>query len=198
MGAALTVTNLNSTVEELLREKSPAELEQINRSTFRAMGASASDTERILHGGAFLRRTGTTFAVNLKSLNGVANRGAFVQTAGAKKHHRAGCSLLRLNRRVDGSDPPKNANRSDRHASAIFRSASPKTEQLWSRFSGITLHGPQAQRSFTNDVQKLAAQSGQTKKIVVALSGQVSPRLREELEKRGMTVQDRLVPGPLK
>jgi hypothetical protein len=51
---------------------------------------------------------------------------------------------------------------------------------------------------FTNDVQKLAAPSGQTKKIVVALSGQVSPRLREELEKRGMTVQDRLVPGPLK
>jgi hypothetical protein len=51
---------------------------------------------------------------------------------------------------------------------------------------------------FTNDVQKLAAQSGQTKKNVVALSGQVSPRLREELEKRGMTAQDRLVPGPLK
>jgi hypothetical protein len=51
---------------------------------------------------------------------------------------------------------------------------------------------------FTNDVQKLAAQSGQNKKNVVALSGQVSPRLREELEKRGMTVQDRLVPGPLK
>jgi hypothetical protein len=51
---------------------------------------------------------------------------------------------------------------------------------------------------FTNDVQKLAAPSGQNKKIVVALSGQVSPRLREELEKRGMTVLDRLVPGPLK
>jgi len=28
LGAALTVTNLNTTVEELLREKSPAELEQ--------------------------------------------------------------------------------------------------------------------------------------------------------------------------
>jgi hypothetical protein len=47
-------------------------------------------------------------------------------------------------------------------------------------------------------VQKLAAQSAQNKKIVVALSGQVSPRLREELEKRGMTVRDRLVAGPLK
>src|SRR6201984_1902155 len=32
MGATLTVTGLNSTVEQLLREKSPSELEQINRS----------------------------------------------------------------------------------------------------------------------------------------------------------------------
>jgi hypothetical protein len=52
-GAALTVTNLNSTVQDLLREKSPSELEQINRATFRAMGASASHVDRILHGGAF-------------------------------------------------------------------------------------------------------------------------------------------------
>jgi len=51
---------------------------------------------------------------------------------------------------------------------------------------------------FTSDVQKLAAQSGENKNILVALSGQVSPRLREELEKRGITVQERLVPGPLK
>ena len=68
IGAALTVTNLNSTVEELLREKSPSELEQINRSTFRALGASASDTERILHGGAFTPTQATTFAVHLKHL----------------------------------------------------------------------------------------------------------------------------------
>lgn len=33
---------------------------------------------------------------------------------------------------------------------------------------------------------------------LAALSGQVSPRLREELDKRGITLQDRLVPGPLK
>jgi hypothetical protein len=68
IGAALTVTNLNSTVEGLLREKSPSELEQINRSTFRAMGASASDTERILHGGALTPTQSTTFAVHLKHL----------------------------------------------------------------------------------------------------------------------------------
>src|SRR5437867_6932464 len=41
VGAGLTVTNLNSTVEDLLREKSPSELEQINRATFREIGRAS-------------------------------------------------------------------------------------------------------------------------------------------------------------
>ncbi|HTE91402.1 MAG TPA: hypothetical protein VK639_20810, partial [Terriglobales bacterium] len=51
---------------------------------------------------------------------------------------------------------------------------------------------------FASNVQKLAAQAGKNKNALVALSGQVSSRLREELEKRGFMVRDRLVPGPLK
>jgi hypothetical protein len=47
-------------------------------------------------------------------------------------------------------------------------------------------------------VQKLAAKAGKNKNALVALSGQVSSRLREEVEKRGFIVRDRLVPGPLK
>jgi hypothetical protein len=62
----------------------PRGLEQINRSTFRAMGGSASDIERILHGGAFTPTQATTFAVHLKALKGVANRGAFVKVAAQK------------------------------------------------------------------------------------------------------------------
>ena len=51
---------------------------------------------------------------------------------------------------------------------------------------------------FTNDVQKLAGQSGKNQNVLVALSGQVSPRLRQELETRGFTVHDLLAQGPLK
>jgi hypothetical protein len=51
--------------------------------------------------------------------------------------------------------------------------------------------------AFTDQVQKFAGKSGQVAHVFVGLSGEVSPRLREELQKRGMTVQDRLVPGPL-
>ena len=49
-----------------------------------------------------------------------------------------------------------------------------------------------------SDVQQLATQPGKNHNVFVALSGQVSPRLQQELEARGITVQDRLAPGPLK
>jgi hypothetical protein len=52
--------------------------------------------------------------------------------------------------------------------------------------------------SFVGDVQKLAGKSGQNAHISVDLSGEVSPLLREELQNLGITVQDRLVPGPLR
>ena len=37
-----------------------------------------------------------------------------------------------------------------------------------------------------------------TSAYLVAITGEVSPRLRQELEARGFRVEDRLVPGPLK
>jgi len=95
---------------------------------------------------------------------------------------------------LSGAYPQRHAAISRANAGAV------RSARRGSRIRGVA--GLKRERNsatrISHDVQKLAAQSGQTKKIVVALSGQVSPRLREELEKRGMTVQDRLVPGPLK
>lgn len=197
IGAALTVTNLNSTVEDLLRNKSPAELEQINRATFRAMGASNADIERILHGGAFTPTQSTAFAVNLKALKGVGNRGAFVKAAAQKSTTEADALFCvytaALMDQINKSTP-------------IGRIVMLRDFPICVGKDGTTIVALQwdyaawtpAAAQFTSDVQQLATQSGENKKILVALSGQVSPRLREELEKRGITVHDLLVPGPLK
>jgi hypothetical protein len=50
----------------------------------------------------------------------------------------------------------------------------------------------------SEEVEKFAAKPLRNKKVLVALSGQMSPRLRQELEARGQIVKDRVVPGPLK
>ena len=197
IGAALTVTNLNSTVEELLREKSPSELEQINRATFRAVGASASDSERILHGGAFTPTHATTFAVNLKALKGVANRGAFVKAAAQKSTTEADALFCvytaALMNQINEKTPIARIVMLRDFPICIAKDGTIIVALRWDYAAWTS-----GAAGFTDDVQKLAGKSGQNAHVFVGLSGQVSPRLREELEKRGMTVQDRLVPGPLK
>ena len=197
IGAALTVTNLNSTVDDLLREKSPSELEQINRATFRAMGASASDIERILHGGAFTPTQSTTFAVNLKALKGVANRGAFVKTAAQKSTTEADALFCvytaALMNQIHEKTPIVRIVMLHDFPICVAKDGTIIVALQWDYAAWTS-----GAAAFTNEVQKFAGKSGHGAHVTVDLSGEVSPRLREELEKRGMTVQDRLVPGPLK
>jgi len=80
-GPALTVTGVTSTFDEMLREKSPTDLKIINRKSLLDMGATEKATKRFLNNNAFSPSEQTAFVLNLKSLNGVANRGAFVRTA---------------------------------------------------------------------------------------------------------------------
>ena len=196
-GAALTVTNVNSTVEDLLHEKTQSELEQINRSTFRGMGASASDTERILHGGAFTPTEATSFAVHLKALKGVTNRGAFVKAAAEKSTTEADALFCvytaALMDQINQKTPIAKIVMLRDFPICIAKDGTIIVALQWDYAAWTS-----GAASFTDDVQKLAGKSGQSAHISVDLSGEVSPLLREELEKRGMTVQDRLVPGPLK
>ncbi|MGE5212830.1 MAG: hypothetical protein ACM3NN_03940 [Nitrospirota bacterium] len=196
-GAALTVTNLNSTVEDLLREKSPSELEQINRSAFRAMGANGSDIERILHGGAFTPTQSTTFAVHLKALSGVGNRSAFVKAAAQKSTTEADALFCvytaALMDQINQKMPIGRIVMLGDFPICVAKDGTIVVALQWDYAAWTS-----GAASLTDDVQKLAAKSNQSAHISVDLSGEVSPRLREELEKRRITVQDRLVPGPLK
>jgi hypothetical protein len=196
VGAALTVTNLNSTVTDLLREKSPSELEQINRSAFRAMGATASDADKILNGGAFTPTQATTFAVHLKALRGVANRAAFVKAAAQKSTTEADALFCvytaALMDQIHQKTPIARIVMLRDFPVCVAKDGTIIVALQWD-YAAWTSRAA----SFTDEAQKLAAKS-QNAHVSVDLSGEVSPRLREELEKRGITVQDRLVPGPLK
>ena len=196
-GAALTVANVNSTVEQLLREKTPSELEQINRATFRAMDASASDIDRILHGGAFTPTQSTTFAVNLKALKGVANRAAFVKVAAEKSTTEADAIFCvytaALMDQIHEKTPIARIVMLRDFPICIAKDGTIIVALQWDYAAWTS-----GAASFIDEVQKLAEKSGQKAHVFVGLSGEVSPRLREELEKRGFVLQDRLVPGPLR
>jgi ferredoxin-NADP reductase len=52
--------------------------------------------------------------------------------------------------------------------------------------------------AFSDELKKLANETGHNQHVLVAISGQMSPRLQQELQSRGVAFQDRLNPGPLK
>lgn len=196
-GAALTVTDVTSSFDDMLREKSPTDLKIINRKTLLGLGANAKDTERFLNNGAFSPSQQTAFVLNLKSLNGVANRGAFVRTAGETSSDEQDAifcvQTAALMSKIHKDKPLARLAMIGDFPICIAKDGTLVVAFQWDYAAWTS-----GAAAFTDDVQKLGTQSGKSRNVFVALSGQVSPRLRQELESRGFTVQDRLVPGPLK
>jgi hypothetical protein len=159
------------------------------------MGASASDIERILHGGAFTPTEATTFGVHLKSLKGVANRGAFVKVAAQKSTTEADALFCvytaALMDQVNEKMPIARIVMLRDFPICVAKDGTVIVALQWD-YAAWTAGAA----SFTDELQKFAGKS-EGAHVFVGLSGEVSRRLRQELEKRGMTVQDRLVPGPL-
>src|SRR6266487_1306680 len=196
-GPALTVTGVTSTFDEMLREKSPTDLKIINRKSLLDMGATEKATKRFLNNNAFSPSEQTAFVLNLKSLNGVANRGAFVRTASETSSDESDAifcvQTAALMSKIHKDKPIARVAMIGDFPICIAKDGTIIVAFQWDYAAWTS-----GAAGFTSEVQKLAAQSGKNLNVFVALSGQVSPRLRQELETRGFTVQDRLVPGPLK
>ncbi len=196
-GPALTVTGATSTFEEVLKDKSPTDLKIMNRKTLRALGAGESETERFLNNSAFSPSEQTAFVLNLKSLDGVANRGAFVRTAGETSSDEQDAifcvQTAALMSKIHKDKPIARVAMIGDFPICIAKDGTIIVAFQWDYAASTS-----GAAGFASDVQKLAAQSGKNGSVLVALSGQVSPRLRQELETRGFTVQDRLAPGPLR
>jgi hypothetical protein len=191
---ALTVTGVTSTFQDVLRDKSPTDLKIMNRKILLGMGASAADTEAFLNNGAFSPSAQTAFVLNLKSLDGVANRGAFVRLTAKKSSDEADAIFC-----VETAELMANLDKAEKPLARIAligdfpicvaKDGTVVVALQWD-YAAWT---PLADR-FAREVKA----ETKNKPCFVALSGMVSPRLREELESRGFHVEDRLSPGPLK
>ena len=197
-GAALTVTDVTSSFDDMLREKSSTDLKIINRKTLLGLGANAKDTERFLNNGAFSPSQQTAFVLNLKSLDGVANRGAFVRTAGETSSDESDAIFC-----VQTAALMAQIHKNDKPLARItmlgdFPICVAKDGTIIVALQWDYAAWTAGAAGFANDVQKLAAQAGKNKNALIAVSGQASSRLREELESCGFRVQDLVAPGPLK
>jgi hypothetical protein len=195
VGVALTTTGVSNSLESILREKSPEDLKKLNAQSLRAMGASQSETARFMENDAFSPTAQTAFVLNLRALNGVANRRALIRLAGQKSSSEADAIFFvetaSLMSKLHKSDVPL-----ERIAVvgdfpiAVAKDGAVVVALQWD-YAAWT---PGAER-FT---EAIVAENKAASSYLVAISGVVSPRLGQELEARHFKVQDRSVPGPLK
>jgi hypothetical protein len=195
VGMALTATQVTGNFESILRDKSPADLKAMNRKILVGMGASTADVERFLKNTAFSPSAQTAFVLNLQALDGVANRGAFVRMAGeisASEPDAIFCvqTAALMGNLHKGDTPLARIELLGDFPICIAKDGTTVVALQWD----YAAYTPLADK-FSRDLDEFAKEKG---KRLIALSGLVSPRLRQELEARGDTVQDKLAPGPLK
>jgi len=197
VGMALTATKVSNTVGQLINEKTATELKAINRSTLRAMGVSPSDTEKFLDNDAFTPTHQTAFTQNLKALDGVENRAAFVRSAAKNSNGEDDalfCVLTAslLGKIHTGEKPLARIVMLGAFPVCVAKDGTVVVALQWD-YAAWTAGAAR----FCEEVQRLDAESGK-KGILIAISGQASPRLKQELQARRIAINDRVNPGPLK
>jgi hypothetical protein len=197
VGMALSVTSTSNSLDGMLRDKSPTDLKIINRQALAAMGTGESDTLRLLENTAFSPTTSTALVLNLQSLKGVANRPAFVRIAGQTASDESDAifcvQTAALLAKIHNSEKPlaRIALIENRFPIAIATDGTVVVALQWDYAAWTS-----GAARFCEEVQKLDAQSGK-KGILIAISGQASPRLKQELQARRIAINDRVNPGPL-
>jgi hypothetical protein len=196
VGMALSVTKTSNSLENMLHDKSPSDLKIINRQALAAMGVSEADIDRLLNNNSFSPTTATAFVLNLQSLKGVANRAAFVHSAAERSSSEPDarfCVLTSaLMSKMHEEKPLARIVMLGDFPVSVATDGTVVLALQWDYAAWTS-----AAAAFTGQIQKLAQKSG-NKGVWVALSGQASPRLKQELEARHFTIRDRSSPGPLK
>ena len=197
-GTALTVTEVSGNFNDILKEKSPTDLRIMNRSALLDLGATEKEAEKFLNNNACSPSAQTAFVLNLRSMKGVANRRAFVRLAGETSSSetdaifcvQTAALMSKLNK---DEIPLSRIELLGEFPICVAKDGTTVVALQWD-YAAWT---PGAARA-SNEVEKFAVKPPRNKRVLVALSGQISPLLRQELEARGQLVKDRVAPGPLK
>jgi len=83
-GLALTGTGMTKAFNQTLLDQAPTDLRLRNLKVLLAMGCDRAVADRFINNTAFSPSVQTAIVMNLETLNGVANRAAFVDLAGSE------------------------------------------------------------------------------------------------------------------
>ena len=194
-GIALTTTGIQEKLEDVLRANSPADLKKLNRKELMAMGATDKEAARLLGNGAFSPTAQTAFTLNLKSLDGVANRRAFIRLAGETSQAESDAifcvqTAALMSKLHNGEKPLARITLIGDFPVSVAKDGTVVIALQWDYAARTKMAA-----DFTKAIQ---SQFKDKPARLVAVTGEVSPALKQDLEAKGYTLQERVVPGPLK
>ncbi|HEY2711850.1 MAG TPA: hypothetical protein VGI60_04990 [Chthoniobacterales bacterium] len=194
-GIALTTTGIESSLEDILRDESATDLKISNRRALIAMGATDAEANSMLENAAFSPTAATAFVVNLKSLDGLENRRAFIKAAGMNSSAESDAvfcvqTAALMSKLHHGEHRLAQITTLGHFPICLGKDGTVIVALQWDYAAHTKLAADFA--------QALALRFNDKPSRLVAISGMVSPQLRHELEAKGYTVQDRFMPGPLK
>ena len=194
-GIGLATTEVSNSLNDALREKSPTDLTILNRKYLLAMGVSAKEAERFFANGAFSPTAQTAFVLNVKSLDGVANRSAFVKLAAEKSSTESDAIFC-----VQTAALMSKIHKSEKPLARIITVGDFPVCVAKDGTVVVALQWDYGAWTPAADhfAQAILKQGKTGSSQLVAISGMVSPRLRQELEARHFHLEDRVSPGPLK
>ena len=195
-GLGLTTAGVTNTLNKTLLDQAPAELRLRNLKAMLAMGCDRAAANRFNNSTAFSPSVQTAIVMNLETLNGVANRAAFVDLAGseatdegdalfyfgtsqvlAELHSKKPLARLQQVGRI-----PVAVQKDGRAVVAIQWDYAAWTDQA-ANFIGLLR---------ASDFGKKNAG------LTIAISGDASPLAQQKLKDASIELVTRIAPGPLR
>ena len=199
VGSALTVTNVTTTFNNALRDKSPADLRIMNEGILQKLGCGVAESESFLGNHAFSPSAQTAFVLNLNELKGVKSIPQLVQLANEQSAEEGDALFFvetsRILAQINAKDAPL-------HAVGAFD----VLPVAWAKDGRLILavewdYASWTQRAADFVTRFKEAKIGDTaapKGHVIALSGFASPLAEAGVKKAGVALTTGVSPGPLK
>jgi hypothetical protein len=195
-GLALTSTGLTNTLNKTLLDQAPAELRLRNLKTMLAMGCDRDAANRFNNSTAFSPSVQTAIVMNLETLNGVANRAAFVDLAGSEATDEGDALFYlgtsRVLAELHAKKPLARLQQVGRIPVAVQKDGRAVVAIQWD-YAAWTDQAANFVGLF-----KASDFGRKPSGLTIAISGDASPLAQQKLKEENIELASRAAPGPLR
>jgi hypothetical protein len=195
-GMALTGAGITNAFNKTLLDQAPADLRLRNLKVLLAMGCDRDVADRFINSTAFSPSVQTAIVMNLETLNGVANRAAFVDLAGSEATDEGDALFFlgtsRVLAELHAKKPLARLQQVGRIPVAVRKEGRAIVAIQWD-YAAWTDNA-------ANFIGLLKASDFGKKPsgLTIAISGDASPLAQQKLKDANIELLTRIAPGPLR